>query len=133
MRSRRRHFTLIEVLIALAVLALGVLTGSQLLFAARERSRLARTQWEEQHVLAQAAEYFLLAGIDEAIPGRFFPFPDYRVEVLNAPPAGLPPGVPERKNGWQLTTLQIELRDREGRVLRELAIDRLLPTGEKSK
>ena len=62
MNAEQRYFTLVEVLIALAVLSLGILAETGLLSSARERCRKAEAEWQEQHAMTQAAEYFLLAG-----------------------------------------------------------------------
>ncbi len=126
-----KKFTLIEVLIALAVLSLGVLTGTALLSSATRRCRTAEADWRRQHAMSQAAEYFLLAGTDEEIPERFFPFRDYRVSVRLEDPAGLPPDTPDRKPGWRLATMKLELMNSDGEIVRELSIDRIIGTGEK--
>ncbi len=130
MKWRKNSFTLPEVLVALAVLSLGVLAATGLLSAARERSRVAELDWNEQHIMAQAAEYFLLAGIAEPIPDRFFPFGGYRVSARYASPAGLPDGLPEEKSGWQLRTLHLQLQNERGEVVRELAVDRIVKAGK---
>ena len=70
MNVEQRYFTLVEVLIALAVLSLGILAGTGLLSSARERCRKAEAEWREQHAMTQAAEYFLLAGTEQEMPER---------------------------------------------------------------
>ena len=100
MNAEQRYFTLVEVLIALAVLSLGILAGTGLLSSARERCRKAEAEWREQHAMTQAAEYFLLAGTEQEMPERFFPFSDYRISVRLATPVNLPAEVPDRKSGW---------------------------------
>ncbi len=127
----RRYFTLMEVLIALAILSLGILAGTGLLSGARERSRRAEQQWLEHHAMTQAAEFFLLAGVNHEIPERIFPFPQYRVAAVLCDPANLPADVPDRKAGWRLATMVLQLRDTENTVLAELSIDRIVKTGEK--
>lgn len=128
----KNHFTLVEVLVALAILALGILAGTQLLFSARERCRIAQAQWSEQHAMTQAAEYFLLAGCDQNIPERFFPFAEYRINAWYEPPSQLPSDVPARLKTWQLSAMRLQLLDAERKTLRELSIDRIVPTGEKT-
>lgn len=129
--KHRLPFTLVEVLVALSILMLGILSLTGLMSASQRRSGKAEEQWKEQHALSQAAEYCLLAGTDQSIPERFFPFPDYRVDVWLANPVNLPPDVPDRKSGWRLATMHIRLRDGKGEPVREMSIDRIVRSGEK--
>ena len=125
-------FTLVEVLIALVVLSAGILTGTALLGSAKKRSMDAERQWEEQHAITQAAEYFLLAGKNGGkIPERFFPFREYKIEVLYEFPVGLPFDIPTQRSGWELVTMQLNLLDRNRDVIRELSIDRMILSEEK--
>ena len=82
MNAEQRYFTLVEVLIALAVLSLGILAGTGLLSSARERCRKAEAEWQEQHAMTQAAEYFLLAGTEQEMPERFFPAIFYTCPII---------------------------------------------------
>ena len=127
----KNYFTSVEVLIALAVLSLGILAGTSLLSSARDRCRIAEATWMEQHAITQAAEYFLLAGTEQDIPVRFFPFSEYRISVFLANPVNLPPDVPDRKSGWRLATMHLKLFDANNILVREMSIDRIVRTGEK--
>lgn len=127
----KRNFTLIEVLIALAVLTMGILAAAGLIWGAQSRNITAAQQWEEQHIMSQAAEYLLLAGNDDPIPERFFPYADYRINSRYGSPMNLPVGVDDRQPGWRLATLHIQLSDKSGNPIKELALDRILKTEEK--
>lgn len=127
----RNCFTLVEVLVALSVLLLGILALASLLSSAQRRSSIAEQLWNEQHAMSQAAEYYLLAGTEQDIPERFFPFPDHRVTVRLDNPQDLPPDVSDRRSGWRLVTMRIRLETSGGEVVREMSIDRIIPTGEK--
>lgn len=123
-------FTLIEILVALGIFSLGILTGTALLGSAKKRCMEAQRQWDEQQAITQAAEYFLLAGIDGSIPDRLFPYDNYSVDV-RYDSSSLPANVPAQKGGWQLKTMKIRLLDRGNNVIKELSIDRIIPYGEK--
>ena len=73
---RRGAFTLIEVVVALGILALALAGLLQLLTASQ--GRLARTmeKWRETHMLIQAAEYCLLQKGEDpgSVPVDFFPY-----------------------------------------------------------
>lgn len=125
----KHDFTLVEVLIALAVLTMGILAAFGLISSAQTRSITASHQWEEQHVMTQAAEYLLLTG-NEDIPERYFPFAGYRVNSWYANPLNLPAGVDDRQPEWRLATMHIQLL-KDGSTIKELSIDRILKTGEK--
>lgn len=130
-RTEAHHFTLVEVLIALAILTMGILAAAGLVWGAQSRNITASRQWEEQHAMSQAAEYLLLAGNEDAVPERFFPYGDYRINSWYATPINLPSGVDDRQPGWRLATLHIQLLDKDGNSIRKLSLDRILKTEEK--
>ncbi|MDD3118740.1 MAG: hypothetical protein PHQ27_06150 [Victivallales bacterium] len=119
-------FTLVEVVVALVILQAGILAGVSLLASARQRTLRAEASWREQHLMAQAMEYFLLAGADNGIPEEFFPYPDYSVDAATASPQGLPPEVADSQPGWRLETLTVMLHDNHGNVVRQLSVDRIV-------
>jgi len=127
---RYSWFTLIEVVVALAVLSLGIMAGMSLIAASRDRTMKAATQWREQHILAQAMEYFMLADAGAGIPDEFFPYRDYSVVCEYAPPQGLPDDVPLQLPGWKLNTMTVSLRDNYGKVIRKISVDRIVKDGE---
>jgi prepilin-type N-terminal cleavage/methylation domain-containing protein len=57
---RNTCFTLVEVIVALAILTMGLLAGLSLIASSQQRLTKASKRWHEQHLLTQAAEYFLL-------------------------------------------------------------------------
>jgi len=67
------RFTLIEILIAMAIL--GVAIGMILSILGGSRSRILRAErnWARQHLVAQAAEWYLLTGPDAALPDGLLP------------------------------------------------------------
>lgn len=118
-------FTLVEVVIALAILAIGVLAAMSLLASSRDRSFKASNQWKEQHILSQAVEYYMLAGPVDKIPEEFFPYDDYSVSCEYVDPEDLPDGVDSRNGNWKLVTMHVTLR-KDGDMVRKIAIDRIV-------
>ena len=126
---RNLFFTLIEVVVALALLAVSLTGLLRLSIHSQLRVAAAREKWERTHRLMQAAEYLLLAGdaSDLSVPEEFFP---YRDAVIDADDEALPDGaLPEELTGLDgqlpLKTLRIDLlRASDREVLDTLRIDR---------
>ena len=72
MNLRCRCFTLIEVVVALAILSLSLAGLLQLSIGANSRLANAVEKWEAEHMLAQAAEY-LVNSIREKNATNIFP------------------------------------------------------------
>ena len=76
-------FTLIEVIIAIGILAISLASLFQIIAAARARIAKADEGWHNMHMLTQAAEYVLLhrAEMVDDVDKRFFPYEDYQVNI----------------------------------------------------
>ena len=83
MKLRRiENFTLIEVVVALALLSVSLAGLLQLSINSQQKLITADDKWRHEHMLAQAAEYLMLVNEDNAsVPDEFFPYPGYSVEV----------------------------------------------------
>ena len=76
------NFTLIEVVVALALLSVSLAGLLQLSINSQQKLITADDKWRHEHMLAQAAEYLMLVNEDNAsVPDEFFPYPGYSVEV----------------------------------------------------
>ncbi len=124
--NKIRKFTLIEVTIAVAILAMGLLTAMNMSSTGRQRVLKAENNWNYQHIISQAAEYYLLAGHNASIPNSIFPYEDYSVSCSLIEPENLPEGVEFQFKGARLMTYQIELRDSNGEIVSSLKIDKIL-------
>ena len=83
MRSVKR-FTLIEVIIAIGILAISLASLFQIIASSRARIAKAEEGWHNMHMLTQAAEYVLLHRADavDSVDREFFPYRDYRVDII---------------------------------------------------
>ena len=123
---RKKSFTLIEVVVALGILAVGLGGMLQLAISAQLRMGNAMEKWNEVHMITQAAEYLMLMDEETTeIPQEFFDYPGYSLNVYTDDAEGLP----EEFNGIEgqipLKKLVIELvRERDGKTVETVIIDR---------
>ena len=78
-----KPFTLIEVIIAIGILAISLASLFQIIASSRARIAKADEGWHNMHMLTQAAEYVLLyrADVVDGIDRDFFPYRDYQVNI----------------------------------------------------
>lgn len=121
-----RYFTILEVIVALAVLTVTIGTFLQMLTNAQSRSFKVSEKWLHTHMLMQGAEYVLLHTQSvSAVPERFFPYPGYEITVNYEPVQNLPDGY-ENEESFELRACVISLvRQRDGEVLDQLIVDRI--------
>lgn len=77
-------FTLIEVIIAIGILAISLASLFQIIASSRARIAKAEESWHNMHMLTQAAEYVLLHGGNsnvDSVDREFFPYHDYQVNI----------------------------------------------------
>lgn len=130
MANYNKHsFTLLEVVMALAILALGFISAMGLAMNAAGRLMKSQTRWEEQHMLNQATEYYLLAGPKEQIPQDFFPFEGYRAECV-IDKADLPEGVDTEVGTWRLVKLIITIYNQENKPVTSLEMDKIFQAAD---
>ena len=77
------QFTLIEVIIAIGILAISLASLFQIIATSRARIAKADEEWHHMHMLTQAAEYVLLhkADVVDSVDRDFFPYTDYQVRI----------------------------------------------------
>ena len=78
-------FTLIEVIIAIGILAISLASLFQIIASSRARIAKAEESWHNMHMLTQAAEYVLLHGGNsdvDSVDREFFPYRDYQINVI---------------------------------------------------
>ncbi len=121
-------FTLMEVVIALAILTISIAGLLQLLTAAQNRIIKAHDRWLTMHMLMQAAEYYMLMKQEDppGITETFFPYPDYRVEATYEEIDNLPEEYTGLVNQKPLRAMTVELkRQSDGQSVDKVIIDRI--------
>ncbi len=123
----KTKFTLVEVLVAVAILSMSLVGLLGICANAAERLRKASDRWENNHMLSHASEYYLLAGPRESIPQEFFPFPGYHSRCQVQQP-DLPPEVEYQSGQWRFVKLKISVHSDEdpGKELASLEIEKIL-------
>jgi len=127
MTHSKKSFTLIEVVVALAILGLGIVAALSLLTSARSRSVKAYDRWKEMHMMSQAIEYFMLIQTENGhVPEQFFPYNDFSASYTLNDPTGLPDDAETTVGSWKLTTMKVELRKNDGSINRTMSMDRII-------
>ena len=124
---KRYSFTLIEVVVALGILAVGIGGMLQLAVSSQLRVANAMEKWEQVHVITQAAEYLMLMDEETTeIPEEYFPYENYTINAYNDDADDLPEEFDGIEGQLPLKKLVIELvRDSDGKVVETVIIDRL--------
>ena len=121
-------FTLVEVVVALAILSISIAGFLQLLTAAQNRIIKVYDYWMKTHMLIQAAEYYMLMKQEDppAITDTFFPYNDYRVDVTWEEIENLPEEYTGLTNQKQLRAMILSLkRQQDGQEIDKIIIDRI--------
>jgi len=126
MKIYKYNFTLLEVIISLAILTMGLMVALDTASNATRRSGKAYKVWNRQHILAQAAEFYLLAGPRAELPESVFPYKNYSVTCDVVEVEGLPDDGVAEVGSWQLMCLNIKLHDENGDTVESLKIDRIM-------
>ena len=125
---KTRSFTLIEVVVALAILSISIAGLLQLLTAAQNRIIKVDDHWMRTHMLIQAAEYYMLMQQEDPTPitDVFFPYDDYRVDVSFEEIEDLPEEYTNLVTQKQLRAMVLELKQQsDGQTVDQLIIDRI--------
>ena len=122
-----RRFTLIEVVVALAILSISLAGLLQLSITANSKNADSVEKWESEHMLAQAAEYIMLRNEEGAsVPEEFFPYSGYSAEVVCEDPEGLPEDYSDLEGQLPLKRWNIAvIRNSDGKRMAEVNIDRI--------
>lgn len=123
-----KYFTLIEVVVAMAVLGLALVGFFAMSNSAVQRIDKAYSHWERMHLLSQAAEYYLLFADEEPPypPPEIFDSARYELEMRYEDVEDLPEDLVDLEKQAPLRTLVIELVDVNTRdVVDSLRIDRI--------
>jgi hypothetical protein len=130
MKSLKMKFTLVEVVVALTVLGFAIISASVMCSQSINRITKAKARWANQHMLSQAAEYFLMAGPKSQPPAEIFPYRNVRVSCTVADVVDLPDGVDAVSGQWRLATYEIQLTGGSGEKLQSLKIDKIIQASD---
>ena len=130
MKSLKMKFTLVEVVVALTVLGFAIISATAMCSQSITRITKAKARWMNQHIISQAAEYYLLAGPKSQVSSEIFPYKNMRVSctVFNA--EGLPAEVDAVSGQWRLATYEIQLTGASGEKLQSLKIDKIIQVSD---
>ena len=122
----KKRFTLIEIVVALGILAISMGGLLQLAISSQLKISRASEKWMEMHMLTQAAEYLLLHNEETTeIPPDFFPYPDYEINCTYDDAEGLPEELENLTGQIPLKQCRIELiRNRDHKTVESIIVDR---------
>jgi type II secretory pathway pseudopilin PulG len=123
--KQRRQFTLMEVMIAATVLAIAVAMSLGIVGGARGRILRAEQRWGRQHLLAQVAELYLLAGPYAELPEGLLPEGFSSSCELRAV-EDLPEEALEPIQGWVLGEFRIEVYDVNGAPMGSVTVQKVV-------
>ncbi len=120
-----RCFTLLEVIIAAAILALAVVMSVGIMGGARARILRAESRWGRQHLLSQAAELYLLGGPAAEMPPGLLP-EGFSSSCTLTPVDDLSEEDLEPQQGWILGCFHVSVYDASGDLMAECRVDKLV-------
>ncbi len=120
-------FTLVEVVIAIAILGLCLGGLLQLLSAGQLTLARGMDKWHYMHMLTQAAEYLMLQSEEELeVPDEFFPYDGYTVVCELDDIEDIPEDYNNLDSQLPLKAYSIELiRESDRKVVESVIIDRI--------
>ena len=111
---KRSFFTLLEVVVAIAVLSLSLTGLLRLLTQSRLRIANAEDKWREMHMLTQGAEYLMMIPYsgDMSVPDEVFPYDNYQIDCVVEDAEGLPEELMDQENQlplkkWRITLIRL--------------------------
>jgi prepilin-type N-terminal cleavage/methylation domain-containing protein len=122
-------FTLIEIIVAIAILALGLLSAMSMSSFSKYRIDKAYKKWKMQHMLSQASEYYLLVGANTDIPHIIFPYKNMQASCSVIECKVLPEDIDVYFDQWLLGTYHVEIVS-NGKILRDIKIDKIVNKNE---
>lgn len=123
----KKVFTLVEVVVALAILGLSL--SGLLSLAMNAQLKVARSveKWDSTHKLIQAAEYLMLMDDESlSVPEEFFPYEGYTVQASVDDAEDLPEDFTSIEDAAPLKCITIEIvRTTDNKVVDRIKMDRI--------
>lgn len=123
-----RGFTLVEVVVALAILSISVAALLSLITASQNRISKGYDLWKRTHILMQAAEYYMLMPLEDppAMTEQIFPYKEFSVDVSVEDVEDLEEEYSSIPGQAPLKALKLELRRMsDGHIVDQIYIDRI--------
>ncbi len=124
-----KNFTLVEVVVAMLVLSIGLMVNFSLISSVSSRVVKSKDEWRYQHMITQAAEYYMLYAkeMDGKPDSVFFPYEDFSASSEHLEDNEvLPEDIETEKNGWKFVPMQIKLLNENNEMVQSITIDRIL-------
>lgn len=121
----RRHFTLMEVMVATTILALAVAATMGIVGSARATLLRAEKRWGRQHLLSQAVEYYLLAGSRAPLPDGLLP-DGFSASCRLLAVEDIHEEAQVSIREWQLGEYHVQVFDVRGNLMEEARIRKLV-------
>lgn len=125
----RRAFTLIEVVVAVALLGIALASIVTMVSQSRARFMRAEQEWAREHNLTNAMEWHLLAGPDAALPDGLLPR-GFSSECVLTPVEDLPEMAANPVNGWVPATFSASVTNANGQIIGTRTTLKLVPENE---
>lgn len=123
----KKAFTLVEVVVALAILGLSL--SGLLTLSMNAQLKVARSveKWDNTHKLIQAAEYLMLMDDESlSVPEEFFPYENYMVQASVDDAEDLPEEFTGIEDAAPLKCITIEIvRTTDNKVVDRIKMDRI--------
>lgn len=125
----RKAFTLVEVVVAVALL--GVAMASIVTMVSQSRSRFMRAEqrWAREHNLTNATEWYLLAGADAAQPLEFLP-PGFSATCERRAVEDFPEMAADPVDAWFPARYTVTVTNADGQVTGSRTAVKLVPADE---
>jgi type II secretory pathway component PulJ len=124
---RKHHFSLLELLLAVAILAMALGSIMGIAVSAQDDLVRARDRWGRQHSMEQAIEYYLLADpANLSMPDGILP-QGYSANVdLLIVEDGLPDHAIDPEQGWVLGEYRVVVYDDQGLLVGEQSVYKII-------
>ncbi len=121
----RHGFTLMEIMIASAILAMSVAATMGIVGGARSNLMRSERRWARQHLLSQVVELYLLGGPDVSLPDGVLPA-GYSCSCELVMPDDLPEEAQEPIREWCLGEYCIRVYDQAGDLMGEQFVRKMV-------
>jgi len=126
----KHSFTLLEVTIAALLLAISAVSALTVVGTSRADFLREQRRREREHHMANAIEYFLMAGPKATLPSGLLPDGYGATCEVMAVEEGLPEQAYEEISGWLLGEYHITVTDADGNLVGEESIRKILKSEE---